>query len=85
MGTLIDSIAYSTWNKRPSGEYVLTPWSYSVLHQHESSFTQDDENRKIPRKIHCTKQNDWKEKNEKFGGKYGNQWIRGMEHLDESR
>jgi hypothetical protein len=27
--TLIASIAYSTWNRRPSGEKVLTPLSYS--------------------------------------------------------
>lgn len=27
--TLIASIAYSTWNKRPSGEKVFTPRSYS--------------------------------------------------------
>lgn len=27
--TLIASIAYSTWNNRPSGEKVLTPRSYS--------------------------------------------------------
>lgn len=26
---LMASIAYSTWSKRPSGEYVLTPLSYS--------------------------------------------------------
>jgi hypothetical protein len=28
-GTLIASIAYSTWKSRPSGEKVLTPRSYS--------------------------------------------------------
>lgn len=27
--TLIASMAYSTWNNRPSGEKVLTPRSYS--------------------------------------------------------
>lgn len=27
--TLIASMAYSTWKSRPSGENVLTPWSYS--------------------------------------------------------
>ena len=29
--TLIASMAYSTWNRRPSGEKVLTPRSYSDL------------------------------------------------------
>lgn len=28
---LIASMAYSTWNSRPSGEKVFTPRSYSVL------------------------------------------------------
>lgn len=27
------SMAYSTWKRRPSGEKVLTPLSYSLLHQ----------------------------------------------------
>lgn len=31
MLTLMASMAYSTWNRRPSGEKVLTPRSYSVL------------------------------------------------------
>lgn len=31
IGTLIASMAYSTWNNRPSGEKVFTPLSYSVL------------------------------------------------------
>lgn len=30
--TLMASMAYSTWNSRPSGEKVFTPRSYSVLH-----------------------------------------------------
>jgi len=30
MHTLIASIAYSTWNRRPSGLKVLTPLSYSL-------------------------------------------------------
>ena len=29
--TLIASMAYSTWNRRPSGEKVFTPRSYSDL------------------------------------------------------
>ena len=29
--TLMASMAYSTWNKRPSGEKVFTPRSYSLL------------------------------------------------------
>jgi hypothetical protein len=28
------SMAYSTWKRRPSGENVLTPLSYSLLHTH---------------------------------------------------
>jgi hypothetical protein len=31
--TLMASMAYSTWNRRPSGEKVFTPRSYSVLRQ----------------------------------------------------
>lgn len=30
--TLMASMAYSTWKRRPSGEKVLTPRSYSLLH-----------------------------------------------------
>ncbi len=30
--TLMASMAYSTWKRRPSGENVLTPLSYSLLH-----------------------------------------------------
>ena len=29
--SLIASMAYSTWNRRPSGENVFTPRSYSLL------------------------------------------------------
>ena len=31
MRTFTAEIAYSTWNKRPSGENVLTPRSYSLF------------------------------------------------------
>ena len=31
--TLIASIAYSTWKRRPSGENVFTPLSYSLLNK----------------------------------------------------
>jgi hypothetical protein len=35
--TLMASRAYSTWNRRPSGENVFTPRSYSVLVKYISS------------------------------------------------
>jgi hypothetical protein len=34
------SMAYSTWNSRPSGEKVFTPRSYSVLHARETRMRQ---------------------------------------------
>lgn len=40
--TLMASMAYSTWNKRPSGEKVLTPRSYSVLQHTERQLLMQD-------------------------------------------
>ncbi len=37
--TLMASIAYSTWNKRPSGENVFTPRSYSERVKNMVKFT----------------------------------------------
>ncbi len=35
--TLIASMAYSTWKRRPSGENVLTPLSYSLLRNQKNA------------------------------------------------